>query len=153
MTAEERLTRHPSTAQTLITISGVLAENFWRRFCSEESAESVWRGVWEYEALEEAIDKLPIVTITRGDDRDMLWFEHYGRGYDMLRFGTWTVLRDEPLAIRRLSGEAKAFAALSHDDVLKGIPSPKPRPATWPTVEIPPDVEELLRGLVLKRIQ
>jgi hypothetical protein len=135
MSAEDRLALRLRPAQAVAVLAGLLGEVLWRKYCASSSAEDVWNGVWRYQTIEAVIDSITDVVTTMGADRDLLWLEHYGRGYDMLRFGTWCLVKESPLA-SRLTCEARAFALLSHEAVLKSIPAPKPHPATWSESDI-----------------
>ena len=130
--AEDLLREAPSIAGHMVGFVGLLAEILWRGFCSSSSAAQVWQGIWLYESLEEELDRLPAKQYPKGD-ADLLFFEHYGQHFDMLRLGTWDVLQgtNERLKELGISQAVIDFANLTRDEVAMGIPKPRPVPESW----------------------
>lgn len=137
---EDRIKQDPSVARYMISVIGLLAEYLWRGFASASSEQEVWEGIWTYECIEKIVDHIPSKPYPDGDG-DLLFFEHYGRGHDLLRVGTWQILnRPEgpKLSELNLSQDVVAFASLSREEVVNGIPAPKQPPAGWsPTTTLP----------------
>ena len=152
MQAEELLKVRPTTAKLMIPFVSLLGERLWRQCCSLPTAEAIWEGIWTYEAVEEAIDRLSAKTYPDSDS-DLLWFEHYGKGFDMLRLGTWDVLNRFDVNGKHpdLPGEVLAFAGMRREEVMATIPPPEPRPAQWEPSALPDVLQTILReaGLTL----
>ena len=77
LSKEDLLIHSPSVAKHMIPAMALNSERLWRKYCSASSAEEIWKGIWEMEALETILDKMPVPKYPDGDS-DLLWFEHYG---------------------------------------------------------------------------
>lgn len=146
MQAEDLLKVRPTTAKLMIPFVALLGERLWRQYCSLPTPETIWEGIWTYEAVEEAIDQLPAKTYPDRDS-DLLWFEHYGKGFDMLRLGTWDVLNRFDVKGKHpdLPGEVLGFAGMRREEVMATIPPPKPRPAQWKPSALPEVLQTILQ--------
>lgn len=128
---EELLKDNPTVAKHMVGLIGFIGEYLWRQFCSGSENE-IWQGIWLLQTIEEMIEKIPIPKYPDGDS-DLLFFESYGKGFDMLCVGTWDVLQHDVdiLTKANISNEVINFALLSRNEVIDSIPSEKPRPAGW----------------------
>ncbi|WP_093795462.1 hypothetical protein [Sporomusa acidovorans] len=139
LSVEDLLRQRPTVARHMSGFIGLLGENFWREFCSLSKAEEIWNGIWLYEKIENFIDQLPDKKYPDGDS-DLLWFNYYGRGFDMLLLGTWDVLHNSvnAMAEKNIRQEILDFAKLEREQVLSIIPRAKECPDDWH-----PDSEQL----------
>jgi hypothetical protein len=139
LSAEDLLRQRPTVARHMGGFIGLLGENFWREFCSLSKAEEIWNGIWLYEKIENFIDQLPDKKYPDGDS-DLLWFDYYGRGFDMLLLGTWDVLHNSvnAMAEKNIRQEILDFAKLESEQILSIIPRAKECPDDWH-----PDSEQL----------
>ncbi|MGI1659681.1 MAG: hypothetical protein ACRKFN_11930 [Desulfitobacterium sp.] len=128
---EELLKENPSVSKHMVGYIGLLGESLWRKF-SRNLEEEIWQGIWLMQILEEEIDKIPIPKYPDGNS-DLLFFESYGKGFDMLCVGTWDVLHDEIDTLRKtnISNEIINFASLSREEVINSIPRERQSPEGW----------------------
>lgn len=128
---EEKLTQRPSVAKYMITQIDLTAEIFWRLF-SGGSPDKVWDGIWFLQYMEKIIDEYPEQLYPDGDG-DLLFFESYGKGFDILMSGTWTILNSDLTLLENLSidKEIIEFATLERSEMLAKIPQAKPMPPNW----------------------
>lgn len=114
-------------ADRVISASNALADGFlWRAFVggTTEHVRDGLRQVLAVESLLEPIATIPYPTV---GDSDMLSFECYGKGHDMLLMGTWDALhsRREFIEDAKLSDEVLTFARLDSEAARTLIP-PEP---------------------------
>lgn len=145
MAADERLKFRQTTAGLMIPFVALLGEHFWRQYCSLSDANGIWEGIWTYEVAEEAVERLPQRSYPDGNS-DLLWFEYYGRGFDILRLGTWDVLNRCDVNKKQpdFGDDVLAFAGMNRNDVIATIPPPKARPAQW-SGALPKILESILK--------
>ena len=132
MAPQDLLRNRPSVGREMVGLFGLLSESMWRKFSRASSAEAIWQGIWAYEELERLAERIPAPSYPKGE-ADLLFFEYYGRGSDMLCLGTWSVvdrlLRNVPAD--GLPDSVKRVLSMSREDMLKSIPPPKRPPDGW----------------------
>ncbi len=129
---EDVIKNRPSVVKYMIGLFGLMGESFWRMFCGFNSADEIWNGIWMLEIIEKIIEGMPVKKYPDGDS-DLLFFEYYGRGFDMLCVGTWDVL-NRCADILKKSGVAEEIlkdVPSSRDDAIKLIPPSRPQPDGW----------------------
>lgn len=129
---EDRVIREPTVAKRMISLVGLLAEKWWRSLSSLSSADEIWEAIWLLEELEGQLEAIPQMPYPDGDS-DLLFWEYYGRGFDLLCVGTWDIVKrcfgnalrnDIPECVQRL-------LSMEREEVISAIPKPKPRPTDW----------------------
>ena len=123
LTVEERLTNKQTVARMMVGFIGLLGEMLWREFCSLRSATEIWDGIWSLEILEKVIETLPSKSYPDSDS-DLLFFESYGRGFDMLFMGTWDIIHghEELLMEKEVSEEIINVSKMDREEALSSIP-------------------------------
>lgn len=126
LTTEERFTHKQTVARMMVRLIGLLGESLWREFCSLSSAEEIWDGIWSLEIIEKVIENFPSKGYPDGDS-DLLFFESYGRGFDMLFMGTWDVIQGsaEVLISKEVSEEIVRYSNMDREEALSSIPPSK----------------------------
>lgn len=129
---EDLLVERPSVARHMVSLIGLLAELLWRKVCNATNHHDIWEAIWHYEFIEEIIEKMPLKPYPDGDS-DLLFFEYYGRGYDMLCLGTWDVLHSKLDVLKTFCVDETVinFASLTRDEAIASIPLSIPRPDGW----------------------
>lgn len=129
---EEQLKRKPTVAREMIGSVSWFSEYLWRQYSGLSDAKKLWEIIWSLEYVESFVDKIPEPKYP-DDDSDLLWFDHYGRGFDMLRIGTWDILgrgknyfNEKPLPESILK-----VLAMSREEVLKSYPQGNVPPYDW----------------------
>ncbi|NVM29200.1 MAG: hypothetical protein HWN65_10185 [Candidatus Helarchaeota archaeon] len=132
LSVEDRLKESPSVAKYMIPKIGKWGEILWRDFFGAVSADDIWEGIWLIEYAESLIATIPVSEYPDGNS-DLLFFEFYGKQFDMLCYGTNDVLKRhlKGLSSINLSQEVQDFAALEHGEIYKQIPLPKRPPEDW----------------------
>ncbi|MFY0543912.1 hypothetical protein [Brevibacillus sp. H7] len=120
---EDLLREQPSEAKTIIPMIGLVGEQLWRNYSSSSKVEEIWKGINEYELIEREIDKMPEVKYSDGD-ADLLFFESYGKGFDMLFMGTWEIINANLSFIKEICVPEQIIniASLSREEALEAIP-------------------------------
>jgi hypothetical protein len=135
---EEQLKGEPTVAREMIGSVSWFSEFLWRQFSWASDATELWKVIWSLEYIEGFLDKIPEPKYP-DHDSDLLWFNHYGRGFDMLRIGTWDVLGrgKNHFGEKKLPESILKVLAMSREEVLKSYPSGKVPPSDWkPDVNI-----------------
>jgi len=94
----------------------------WHWYSSRQSPEDIWKGIWDLQAIEDELDKLPPRTSSEG--LDFYGAQHVGLSWDPLLIGTWNVLRDRP-GLTKTDGidpRVLEFAMKTREEVLSGMP-------------------------------
>ena len=130
--AEDFIGQRISVGGFVITTMGLLGEALWRDFSSSASAAEIWDGIWILEDLEAELERLPSNSLPRGE-YDFLFFDHYGKRFDMLIMGTWDVLQSRiaNLPQRDISPKVIERASLNRDGAMRTIPAPRIRPVGY----------------------
>lgn len=132
MAIEDMLKEQPTVAKYMIGLFGLMGESFWRMFCSLNNSNDIWNGIWMLERFEAVIEGLPAKKYP-DNDSDLLFFEYYGKGFDMLCVGTWDVLRRCPAIPQSFdeNNDIMKYAALSRDEVIELIPKASKPSEGW----------------------
>lgn len=132
MSIEDLLKEEPTVAKEMIKIIEYSAEFLWRLFCCENDEKIIWEAIWYMEDLEKIIDTIPDKEYP-DDDSDLLWFESYGKGFDMLFMGTWMLLNKniDILISKNLNEKIIEYALKTHEEAINCIPEPKRRPYNY----------------------
>lgn len=132
LAAEDLLKNQPTVAKEMIPAMCFLAEYLWEMYCHASDTTKVWNGIWTLEAIEKIIDTIPAPKYPDGD-ADLLYFEHYGRGFDMLCIGTWDVLKMFASALdkRQIPEFVKTVTSKTREQVIAEIPKSRPMPENW----------------------
>ncbi|HDR4442758.1 type I restriction enzyme HsdR N-terminal domain-containing protein [Bacillus cereus group sp. BceL101] len=132
LSIEEKLTRDTSVSANMIPIISISYESLWRIF-SGGLTHNIWNAIWFIQTIERSIDRLPEIEYPKGDG-DLLFFKHYGNGFDILMMGTWDFLniyKNVILENSEIASDIKAFVNLEHEKVMKKIPQPKSASPEW----------------------
>ncbi|CEI72942.1 type I restriction enzyme HsdR N-terminal domain-containing protein [Romboutsia hominis] len=131
MSKEDLIKDNPTVSAEMIKLISIYAENLWRLFSNFKNTDLMWEGIWLLEDYEIQIDNLQDKKYPNNDG-DLLFFESYGRGYDILNIGSWDVLnRTESIPIlksKNFDSRIIQFALSSREDIIKNIPTPKCKP-------------------------
>jgi hypothetical protein len=121
--------QRPSIAREIVKLTGLHAEFLWRLFCGETNPSHIWEGIWMMEDSEKIIEKLPDKKYPDGDS-DLLSFESYGRGYDLLFMGSWSFLNKniELLTVKGTCSSILDFAKMNREEAISAIPKAKEKP-------------------------
>ncbi|NUU78176.1 type I restriction enzyme HsdR N-terminal domain-containing protein [Paenibacillus xylanilyticus] len=132
LSIEDQLTKEPTVAKKMLSLVNRSCENLWRLF-SRNDTQTIWNGIWSLQYFEGIIDQLPLKNYPDGD-QDLLFFESYGKGIDMLIMGTWDILNSNLNLIETtegISSEVLEFSRLSRDNSMIKIPNPISPPPDW----------------------
>lgn len=123
LSLEDLLKEEPTAAKEMVSMIGRVGERLWRQYSTSSQAEDIWKGIREYEVLEAQIDELPQTKYSDGDE-DLLFFESYGKSFDMLFMGTWSMIHNDIELLRELKmpEEVLTIASLKREEALKAIP-------------------------------
>lgn len=129
MSAEDFLRERPSVSGHMVANFGLLAEKIWRQHSSKSSADEIWKAIWLLEEVEKIIDAIDEPKYPTGEG-DLLWFQNYGRGFDMLLMGTWDVVNGSKanLFSLNLPKSTKQILSMTRENALKSLPSSRPAP-------------------------
>lgn len=132
MSTEDMLKNKPTVAQEMIKIIERIAEFLWRLFCCENDEKIIWEATWYMEDLEEVLDTIPNKDYP-DDDSDLLWFESYGKGFDMLFMGSWMLLNKNIDILKRKNVDEKIieYASKTREDAINCIPKSKTKPDNY----------------------
>ena len=124
MHIEELLTYEPNIYDKMAPLINNSIEVLWREgLNSSKTATDIYRYIEllkSYEVkVEEAFNK-----VKEKNEGDLLWFESYGAGFDMLWMGTWDILRGSRNLLSGIGGnkEILDFIELEREQVLKLLP-------------------------------
>ncbi|MGG0656428.1 hypothetical protein [Rummeliibacillus pycnus] len=132
LSIEDKLTNEPTVAKEMLSLVNISYENLWRLF-SHKDTQTIWNGIWSLQCVEEKIDQLPFKNYPDGK-QDLLFFESYGKGFDMLIMGTWDILNSNLKLIETTEGispEVLEFSRLSRENAMVKIPNPMSPPPGW----------------------
>ncbi len=138
---EDLLASRSSVAGDMIGMVGMVAEYFWRLYCSMSDIDEIWSGIWSLECIEEVLEKVPAPSYPKGEG-DLLFFDSYGRGFDMLCVGTWDVVHHRLKGVASVPANVSALANMTRAQAIASIPVSRSRPKGWK----PPE-DALLAGL------
>jgi len=90
---------------------------------SSKTVADIYNYIDLLKSYEEKLEE-PFRKVKEENKGDLLWFESYSRGFDMLWMGTWDILQGslEMLIGKGVQQEIIDFAKLDRQDVLKKIP-------------------------------
>ncbi len=129
--AEDLIKDPPSVAADMLGSTYMMSKFLWAKYSGASDATSVWNGIWGLETLEVVLDAIPSPKYPKGDG-DLLWYDHYGKGFDCLCLGTWDVVRGFAHKLPTdLSSEVKSLIGLNREEAIKAIPAAKRPPAGW----------------------
>lgn len=123
MTAEEKAKIAPCLEGLVSSTASHVQEIFWRWYCCKQTGGQIWNGIWDLQAIEAELDKLPPKPSSQS--LDFYGFQFMGRSWDQLRAGTWNVLRQRP-GLQCQDGidpRVLAFAQSSREEVAAGLPT------------------------------
>jgi hypothetical protein len=150
MTPEERVRKGPSLDGVILSSAGHLHEVLWRWYCSESDDAVIWQGIWDLHAAEEELDKLPPNEALTGD-LDARGWEFMGTLRDVLRTGTWNVLR-RANALDGVDQRVLAFSALSFEDLGRSLPPERTRRSEWRPAKTLDDFRAPLQEVIALRL-
>lgn len=152
MSAEDLLRDKPTVAKEMIKVIEHNAEFLWRLFCSENDEKIIWEAIWSMEDFEKIIDAFPDKSYP-DDDSDLLWFESFGKGYDLLFMGTWMFLNDniDTLKAKNIDEKIIEYASKTREDAIKCIPKSKTKPDNYTySKEITQKMKEITSRINIK---
>lgn len=132
MSIEERISKNPCVGEEMVRLIGLTSESLWRQYCSK-GLNDIWEGIWHLEDIEQEIDQWPKPEYPPGEPQDWLSFQYYGKGYDPLLVGTWSILQEiiNVLEENKAADDILSFARLTREAVTARIPEPQRRPEFW----------------------
>ena len=97
MPAEERIAKNPTIADIMVQLICIYAEMLWQACQNENSPERILRfaSFLEHES-KEIIKKEPVVKYPDGNE-DLLWYDFYPSGFDLLINTTCMLVNDDEL--------------------------------------------------------
>jgi len=113
----------------------VLSERVWHENFQTTNVANIWNIIWNLELIEECLDQIPENKYPQGEG-DMLYFQFYGKGFDMLRMGTWGVLDTfrEQLSKLELPNSLTQVMNTDREAARTTIPTPKTMPDAFKAV-------------------
>jgi len=124
MNIEELLANEPNIYDKTLPIINQTIEILWREgLNSSKTVADIYNYIDLLKSYEEKLEE-PFRKVKEENKGDLLWFESYSRGFDMLWMGTWDILQGslEMLIGKGVQQEIIDFAKLDRQDVLKKIP-------------------------------
>lgn len=154
MSGQELAKLRPSLEPVIVGSAGHLQEIFWRWYCLKDEAE-VWDGIWNLQALEAEIERLPDPGYT-GEVLDFFGLAYVGRPpRDQLIAGTYNVLTRKREVLRQpeLDPRLIAFMNLTREQALATIPAERLAPAGWKPSKTLADISSTLDVIVRTRLE
>lgn len=132
LSAEDLLRDDPTVAKHMVANINLLIGFLWQKYSIFLEPDDIWKIIWQLEWLESILDKIPIQKYP-DNDSDLLFFENYGKGFDMLCLGTWDVLNRnaEYLNKKQLAPQISKVLNMTRDEVIENIPKPKELPYNY----------------------
>jgi hypothetical protein len=134
--------------------TGHLAEILWRGHCREPLDREIWEGIWNLQAIEAEVEKLPDPNYL-GPVIDLHCFAHLGHDFDQLIAGTWNILnrKREVLNKSEVDSSVLAFLDLSREEALRRIPAEHRPPEGWVSSATMAEFEALFAIVLGTRIE
>lgn len=149
LSVEDQLKENHTVSRHMVGYINFLGENLWRLFCSSNKSEHIWNGIWLLETIEKIVMQIPKGKYPNNNS-DLLFFESYGLGYDMLFMGTWDILQSDLELLKdfKINMEVINYASLSREEAISKIPKSIDSPKEWkPEKEL---LNELMSKFSLK---
>jgi hypothetical protein len=133
MSREDWILERRTVTRELLEVVDWIAETLWRDY-SRADAPIIYDAVWTLEKVEELLERLPPAPYPPSE-RDLLGFEYFGNGRDLLRMGSWAVMQQhiERLASLNLPDDVRSFAE-SDLESIAWVPKPPRPPDDWAPV-------------------
>lgn len=153
MTAKERVRQGPSLDMLVASTCAHVQELLWRWYVSESSATAVWEGIWNLQAIELELDKLPS-SAPEQSELDLYSLTTLGVSHDHLRNGTWNVTKGSVSTLQTAGVDDRviAFAEQSHEAVRLALPQEKRPLDGWTPAKTLDDVSTTLTASLALRV-
>jgi hypothetical protein len=145
---------NPSLDSLVYGATALLQEIIWSWYCRALSAETIWEGIWSLQAIEAEVEKMPDPAY-RGEELDLNGLAHFGRGFDQLIAGTWSILtrKRDVLKDSEIDPRVRTFVGLTREQALAQIP-PEPRaPDGWVPTKTLADIWAFFEIAVRARLE
>jgi len=125
---EDFLADLSGVAGRMIGATSAVAEEMWHRYVNLDTT-SIWSAVWGLEALEAALERIPEPPYPPSEG-DILYFQYYGRGVDILSLGTHEMVQRSRAALVTAGAPPSviAVADMDRDQVVNSMPKPRTPP-------------------------
>ncbi|MFD2868183.1 hypothetical protein ACFSY7_06705 [Kurthia populi] len=123
MHIEELLTYEPNIYDKMAPLINNSIELLWREGLNSSKAADIYRYIELLKSYEEKVEEA-FNKVKEKNEGDLLWFESYGAGFDMLLVGTWDILQGSKNLLSGIgkNKEILDFLELEREQVLKLLP-------------------------------